>query len=644
MERQPLRGSWLSLAGFGAGFAALGEVGLGLRVGEVAAIWPAAGVAAAAFAATPKARWPQLTLVLVAVNVFGNLQHGSTPTMSVIFAVTNMTEAAIAGSIIARILPQGRRLVRAEGVLGIAAAAVAGASCGAAIGSAVLASDGAPLVATFVGWWVADATGILVFAPAVFAAISLRAEPPDHPWKAMTVALGLAMATIYPLSTAFGTSLTFLVLVPLVAAAYRLGPRETALLLAFSTGGLMLWLSTQGGVFEFATAASEPIVVAQLFVAVLQVTVLGLAVEANRRSDLVAELRGILDAEVEAVLVVDETDTVREANLGATEMFGRPEAELVGGSIHLILAQGDVGQNAEPHHISRVVGLRRDGTTFPGEASVGFIHEPSGRGRRAVIIRDVTLQRAAEEAREHFVAAMTHELRNPLTGILGTAELLLADPDLVAHRADLEQIKTSAASLADIIDDILAMKEIDVRPAHSEVWLAAVVERAVATLRPAAVAADISIDVDLAEIAVNGDPGQLQRAIQNLMSNAIKYSPLHSRIWVTMSRSDGNAEVAVTDQGVGIPPADVERVFDRFFRAANARNGDIPGTGLGLALVRETARAHGGDASVRSELGFGTTFTITLPISDGANQGSDRSPDSQSHSLNPDMCDSEVAQ
>jgi PAS domain S-box-containing protein len=416
-------------------------------------------------------------------------------------------------------------------------------------------------------------------------------------------------------SMATGRNFSYLVIVPVMVSAVWLGQRHTALLV----GGLALSLAfaTGRGVGPFAATESlfDPLLAAQLFMSVVQLTALVVGVEASRRRDVIAELDAILAATLEGVLVVDDTGTVRHTNAGAESILAASPGGLIGLELSSLVSLEGV-EDDESLHLTRA--LRVDGSEFWAEVSLGKIFERSGRRRTAVVVRDVTSRIETEESvrriQDEFVSNMTHELKTPLTAIIGFSDWMLSDPDTPNSAEDLEMIRDSALSMKSLIDDILDFKRISGAVAASDpVDLGTIVKASVNVVSPVAKDRSIEISVEVERCpAVLGDADQLQSAVQNLMSNAVKYSNSGGRVRVGMRQEGGQVHLKVEDEGIGIPAADQGNLFVRFFRAGNT--GDIHGTGLGLALVRQVVEQHGGSVDIVSSVGEGTTVTLRLPV------------------------------
>jgi two-component system phosphate regulon sensor histidine kinase PhoR len=381
-----------------------------------------------------------------------------------------------------------------------------------------------------------------------------------------------------------------------------------------STAAFMVWwTSTGAGPFLRTGSTLDPVIASQLFMTVVQLTVLCMSVEATRRRDLIAEMQGVLDAAVEAVLVVDEQGTIRRVNRGAESMFGGAPSHLTGEPVSRFLDDDDVALG----ELRLTKGRRSQEEEFWAEVSAGSIAEPSGRRRRALIIRDVSERIATEQRvkrlQDEFVANMTHELRTPLTAIIGYSDHLLTNPGSDSAGEDLQIIKTSAETLQELVTDILDFKKATSEQPQME-WLdlEPIAVESIALMRKAAAQRGIRITAALETCTkVRGDRQQLESAIRNLLSNAIKYSAPGDTVQISITRDEHTVVLAVRDEGIGIADEDQKKLSQRFFRAGNV--GSVPGSGLGLAMVREIAGAHAGELKLTSRLGHGTTAELRLP-------------------------------
>jgi len=229
----------------------------------------------------------------------------------------------------------------------------------------------------------------------------------------------------------------------------------------------------------------------------------------------------------------------------------------------------------------------------------------------------VTELEAAQAIKDEFLGLVSHELRTPLTSICGYTELLKDEVLPVSARDYANVIERNSARLLGLVEDLLVMAQIQsggLPLELGEVILNDLIARSGEAARPFADSKEIDIDIDAEPgVAAEGDAVRLSQVIDNLVSNAIKYTPNGGGVSITMTRAGDTATIAVSDTGIGIPNDERDQMFGRFFRTTNARIAGIEGTGLGLAITRGIVEAHGGTISFDSVEGAGSTFRITLP-------------------------------
>ena len=229
-----------------------------------------------------------------------------------------------------------------------------------------------------------------------------------------------------------------------------------------------------------------------------------------------------------------------------------------------------------------------------------------------------------DQAKTDFVATVNHELRTPLTSITGYLELILdgSGGEVPEHIAQMLQIVgRNATRLNQLITDLLTISRTDAHAsmAVEEINLAELLSSVAAALAPAAAANSITVHLDPASapLLVDGDKAQLEQVFTNLLSNAVKFTLPGGNVSVhgSVIGTDAGAQVQVQvqDSGIGIPEADLPKLFQRFFRASNATSAAIPGTGLGLAIVKDIVLQHGGELNLDSVMGRGTTVTVRIP-------------------------------
>ena len=270
--------------------------------------------------------------------------------------------------------------------------------------------------------------------------------------------------------------------------------------------------------------------------------------------------------------------------------------------------------------VGAIAVARTTGAPFSPE-DVATVQELARQASAA--LHNIWAYRAAAEAnrlKDEFLATLSHELRTPMTSILGWAQILRLDdtpPELV--RDGLESIERSARAQAQLIDDLLDLSRMQMGKVQFQsrpFSLTTVVRAAVETVRPAAQARGVRLTVDAAaDIVVNGDPDRMQQVIWNLLSNAVKFSEAESEVRVSVTVEDASAHVAVADHGRGIAPDFLPHVFDRFRQADAATTRRYGGLGLGLAIVKQLVEMHGGTVRASSPgLGHGATFTVSVPL------------------------------
>ncbi len=233
-----------------------------------------------------------------------------------------------------------------------------------------------------------------------------------------------------------------------------------------------------------------------------------------------------------------------------------------------------------------------------------------------VMIDDVTAVLELAQERRMMSAILTHELRNPLTAIVGHVELLLEREDLPPRAADQLRIVASAGErMHSLVSTALDASRPRARVLSEPVDLRALVQASVSSFLPTATANRLQVEVSgTATLLIYGDAFRLRQAIDNLLSNAVKYTGAGGSVRVTLDTTpDGLAELTIEDTGSGMSPADLERLFQPYFRSERAALSGIPGTGLGMVVVQDIVTAHGGTIDVQSELGQGTRMRLRFP-------------------------------
>jgi len=236
----------------------------------------------------------------------------------------------------------------------------------------------------------------------------------------------------------------------------------------------------------------------------------------------------------------------------------------------------------------------------------------------ALAYQDVTELMRALQVKDDFVSSVSHELRTPLTSILGYLEILEDRPDLPPDVTEQLRIaRRNAARLLTLVSDLLNVGQTSARPLQlhrTDVDLAALVREVVEAAGPSATGSGVDLEVVApSSLVACIDEQRLRQVLVNLVSNAVKYTEPGGTITVTLRQGTGTIEVEVRDTGIGIAPDEVTQVFERFVRGRAALDRHIPGTGLGLDIVSSILNAHGGQVTLESEVGRGSTFVVSVP-------------------------------
>jgi len=368
----------------------------------------------------------------------------------------------------------------------------------------------------------------------------------------------------------------------------------------------------------------------------LDTTIRSLSGERNQSS-------AILRSMVEGVAVIDAHERLvfwnrafRDIlNLEVAQSERRPMLEVIRNSELLSLIrkalQGEEGLQTDiamgfiqQRNFSVTLAPVKPLDSAPGTVSVlqssRAAERPSGA---VVVLHDVTELRRLERVRQDFVANVSHEFKTPLTAIQGFAETLLSGAlnDPVNNRRFLEIIRDHATRLARLTDDLLKLARIEAGKMELQffpVSLAELVEGCAETSLMKSVRKQISLDIELPTDLppVRADASLLHEVLQNLLDNAIQYTQAGGKIQVRATTTQRDAVVTVDDNGIGIPLAEQERIFERFYRVDAARSREAGGTGLGLSIAKHIVEAHGGRIWVESEIGQGSKFSFSVPLAD----------------------------
>jgi two-component system phosphate regulon sensor histidine kinase PhoR len=332
----------------------------------------------------------------------------------------------------------------------------------------------------------------------------------------------------------------------------------------------------------------------------------------------------ILGSMVEGVAVVAGDERILFCNWAFEQILELPEGSSQGRTLVEALRQADLVD---------LVRRALPGTEeVTGEVEVGTVRRrnfsvtaapvrAAGTNGAVLVLHDITELRRLERVRRDFIANVSHEFKTPLTAIQGFAETLLngALDDRANRRHFVEIIREHARRLARLTDDLLKLSrieagrlELEIRPVPVEALVNGCVETA--RLKAEAKGIEIHVEMQKGAPAVRGDGVQLGEVLQNLLDNAVQYTPSGGRIEVISHANGREVVFTVADTGIGVPEADLERIFERFYRVDAARSREAGGTGLGLSIARHIVEAHAGRIWVESAVGLGSRFHFSVPI------------------------------
>jgi two-component system, OmpR family, phosphate regulon sensor histidine kinase PhoR len=339
--------------------------------------------------------------------------------------------------------------------------------------------------------------------------------------------------------------------------------------------------------------------------------------------DAKAQQQVLFNSMIEGLLLLDRSQKIYLANRAFKNLFGL-KIELRGKTILEALRL---------HELEELVQrVQAEGQVFDYEVKLPDLSERWLRVNASVIsnsagehegmilvFHELTRLKQLERTREEFVANVSHELRTPLSLIKGYVETLL---DGARHNPDVAErflkiIERNTQRLDLLIQDLLTISALEsgrLKLVLQPVELRPLVEKVFSDLNAKAESKNVKLANDLPPLAAQADAHRLDQVFANLVDNAIKYGQANGMVAVGGNKlPDGRLEIFVRDDGPGIPPEALDRVFERFYRVDKARSRDQGGTGLGLSIVKHIVLAHGGEVRVESELGKGATFYFTLP-------------------------------
>jgi two-component system phosphate regulon sensor histidine kinase PhoR len=334
-------------------------------------------------------------------------------------------------------------------------------------------------------------------------------------------------------------------------------------------------------------------------------------------------LQTILNKTDDGLIVVDHEARVRLVNPAAARLLGSIGAQFRGKSVIETTLSHDISELVDRVLRTNTPASLEVQLATPSQTYLNVYVTPlersDGPSGAVVVMHDLTAAKNMDSVRRDFVANVSHELRTPLASIRAMAETIVLrsakDPKIAGDFA--QKIVHEADRLTALSEDLLDLAKIESgsRAAGTERFpLAEVVDQVMAQLLPRADYRCIDLTANVpVDIIVEADRDAVYQILSNLIDNAVKYTPHEGTVVVSAEMENSHALVKVTDTGVGIPTADLRRIFERFYRVDKARSRESGGTGLGLSIVKHLVEAHGGKVTVESTPGQGSTFAFTLP-------------------------------
>ncbi len=330
----------------------------------------------------------------------------------------------------------------------------------------------------------------------------------------------------------------------------------------------------------------------------------------------------VLDALDDGVLLLDGAGRLLVANPAARAWFGLPDELRPGQPAQRVLGAPQVTELAEKAAQARAPVVGNLTLVFPEARNLALrafpLADRGPTGRIVVTMTDITQRHRLEVLRRDFVANASHELKTPVAAVRALAETLLTalPEDPAAGRRFAERIGREAERLEVLVGDLLDLSRVergtlDVEPLD----LVGLAKEVVGGYADRAEERRIRLHAELQPpVSMRGDRAQLGLLLSNLIDNALRFTAAKGTVLVRLDATESRAILQVSDTGEGIPAGELPRIFERFYRVDKARTRQTGGTGLGLAIVRHVAEAHGGTVRADSELGHGSTFTVTLPV------------------------------
>ncbi len=622
-----------------------GKLGLMLAFFNPSAtpVWPPTGIAIAALLISGYKVWPAVLAGAFLVNA---TTAGGIPT-SVGIAIGNTLEGLVAVYLIKRFTATTNPFLRTSDIFKyVVLAGIFSTALSATIGIATLFLGGlvtrADLSETWITWWLGDMGGALFIAPLIILwRFDYKIYYNERQVKEiialilfLILSAVLVFGRILP-PTVVEYSLAFICLPILVWVAFRFGPREAI------TGIVLIAMAavfaTLTGFGPFVRAGpNQALVLLQLFMGIIFLAVMPLstAILQERRAEI--RYKALVDTSPDPVVLIGLDGIIQFANKQTLVMYGlEHESEIVGQSGFKYVAPEDKKKTQAilkdivlKKSLNNVeyVSVRKDGSRFNTSSNATVLFDQRGNPIGIVgVIHDITREKQLDKAKSDFFALVAHQLRTPLTTMRWNLEYLVKGKYGKLSEAQEEKIKTvqiSNISLIELVDTLLDISKIEqgVLPNRPEITdFKQIFDQVITEVQNPADRKKIKINVNInKEVGkIKIDPQRFKEILLNMILNSIYYNNDNGKIDIVVDKKDSSLYIGISDDGVGIPPNDREKIFGKYYRGAKAKDIYKEGVGMGLFMVKSFIDMNHGKISFKSpgKFGKGTTFYIELPIS-----------------------------
>lgn len=619
---------------------------LGLRLAflneSVSPVWAPTGIAIAAFLLLGFRTWPAILIGAFLVNF---TTTGGIIT-SLFIAAGNTLEGLIGAALSKRFIGKGNIFNKPGNIFKyLVFAGMFATAVSAYIGTTSLWLSGLTTweeySSVWFTWWFGDMGGAFLVAPFLILWVTDRQFP-----KNIYQAIEVTLAFLLLFWLAYGiflqsspelvirTIIVFIFLPVFVWIAFRFGPRETstALLILY----IMAAIGTLQGTGPFVRETpTQSLLVIQIFMGIMFIGKMPLAASALQIKESEEKYKKLISTSPDAILVTDLTGIIQVIDEQVLRQYGfKSESEIVGKSGFMLVANEDLKKtqdalaeiikNGKMSNIE-YTSVRKDGSTFYTSANASLILNTRGRPEGVIIVaRDVTKEKELDNAKSEFFALAAHKLRAPLSAIHWNIELMLSDKGSEAlsetFKQKLSDIYKSNQQLVKLVKNLLDISKIDQGMLANEpekVDVIKIIENVITDMRALADRKSVTITLkkesDIAPIFL--DPNLFSEMIVNLISNAIKYNKEKGEVTILVADRTNNLYLEISDTGIGIPPEEKDKVFNKFYRTATAKQLDPEGVGVGLFMIKSYLENIGGKIWFESPTrnGPGTIFYIEIP-------------------------------